>query len=112
MLQLIEILRSVTNGSKSDIPNILNKYFPRSTFPILDTIFQKSETSCLTDINRHLLPELASTIWNSIESVFQEGGGEGCVRDLQLPESRPYICQIPVYRTNKMKNTVTGKNVD
>ena len=62
------------------------------------------------DINRHLLPELASTIWNSIESVFQEGEGEGGVRDLQLPESRSCICQIPVYRTNKMKNTVTGKN--
>ena len=36
----------------------------------------------------------------------------GGVRDLQLPESRSQICQIPVYRTNKMKNTVTGKNVD
>ena len=36
-------------------------------------------------------------------------GGGGGVRDLQLPESRLEICQIPVYGTNKMKNTVTGK---
>ena len=47
MLQLIEILRSVTDGPKSDIPDILNKYFARSTwtiitFPSLNAIFEKS----------------------------------------------------------------------
>ena len=31
MLQLIEILRSVTNGPLSDIPDILDKYFAKST---------------------------------------------------------------------------------
>ena len=36
----------------------------------------------------------------------------GDVRDLQLPEYRSYVCQIPVCRTNKMKNTVTGKTAD
>ena len=50
MLQLIEILRSVTNGHLSDIPNILNKYFARSTwiykiyiftFPSLNEILEK-----------------------------------------------------------------------
>ena len=76
MLQLIEILRSVTNGLKSDMPDILNKYFARSTgtiftFPSLNAIFEKSLRSGLTDINRHLLPELTSAIWNSIESSFQ-----------------------------------------
>ena len=76
MLQLIEILRSVTNGPQLDIPDILNKYFAKSTwtiftFPSFNTIFEKSWSNCLTDINRHLLPELASTIWNSIESVFR-----------------------------------------
>ena len=34
MLQLIEILRSITNGPYSDIPDILNKYFARSTYTI------------------------------------------------------------------------------
>ena len=76
MLQLIEILPSVTNGLRSDIPDILNKYFARSTwtiftFPSLNVIFEKSLRSGLTDINRDLLPELASAIWNSIESAFQ-----------------------------------------
>ena len=47
MLQLIEILPSVTNGLRSDIPDILNKYFARSTwiifkFPSLNVIFEKS----------------------------------------------------------------------
>ena len=47
MLQLIEILRSVTNGLELDIPDILNKYFARSTwtiftFPSFNTIFEKS----------------------------------------------------------------------
>ena len=47
MLQLIEILRSVTNGHLSDIPDILNKYFARSTwamftFPSLNEILEKS----------------------------------------------------------------------
>ena len=77
MLQLIEILRSVTIGPQLDIPDIVNKYFARSTwtiftFPSFNAIFEKSLRSCLTDINRHLLPELASTIWNSIESYFNE----------------------------------------
>ena len=76
MLQLIEILPLVTNGLRSDIPDILNKYFARSTwtiftFPSLNVIFEKSLRSGLTDINRDLLPELASAIWNSIESAFQ-----------------------------------------
>ena len=76
MLQLNEILQSVTIGPLSDIPDILNKYFARSTwtiftFPSLNPIFEKNYRSCLTNINRHLLPELASTIWNSIDSVFQ-----------------------------------------
>ena len=76
MLQLIEILPSVTNGLRSDIPDILNKYFARSTwiifkFPSLNVIFEKSLRSGLTDINRDLLPEVASAIWNSIESAFQ-----------------------------------------
>ena len=76
MLRLIEILPSVTNGLRSDIPDILNKYFARSTwtiftFPSLNVIFEKSLRSGLTDINRDLLPELASAIWNSIESAFQ-----------------------------------------
>ena len=76
MLQLIEILSSVTNGLRSDIPDILNKYFARSTwtiftFPSLNVIFEKTLRSGLTDINRHLLPELASAIWNSIESAIQ-----------------------------------------
>lgn len=39
------------------------------------------------------------------------GEGRG-VRDLQFPESPLWICQIPVYQTDKMKNTVTGKNAD
>ena len=34
------------------------------------------------------------------------------VRDFQLPEFRSYICQIPAHRTNKKKNTVTGKTPD
>ena len=34
------------------------------------------------------------------------------VRHLQLPESHLQICRIPVYQTNKTKNTVTGKNAD
>ena len=48
MLQLIEILRSVTNGLQLDIPpDILNKYFAISiwtifTFPSFNTIFEKS----------------------------------------------------------------------
>ena len=47
MLQLIEILLSVTNGPLSDIPDILNKYFARYTwtiftFPSLNAIFEKS----------------------------------------------------------------------
>ena len=47
MLQLIEILRSVTNGPLSDIPDILDKYFVKSTwtiftFPCLNVIFEKS----------------------------------------------------------------------
>ena len=47
MLQLIEILRSVTNGPQLDIPDILNKYFARSsrtifTFPSFNGIFEKS----------------------------------------------------------------------
>ena len=76
MLQLIEILPLVTNGLRSDIPDILNKYFARSTwtiftFPSFSVIFEKSLRSGLTDINRDLLPELASAIWNSIESAFQ-----------------------------------------
>ena len=76
MLRLIEILPSVTNGLRSDIPDILNKYFARSTwtiftFPSLNVIFEKSLRSGLTDINRDLLPEVASAIWNSIESAFQ-----------------------------------------
>ena len=58
MLQLIEILPLVTNGLRSDIPDILNKYFARSTwtiftFPSLNMIFEKSLRSGLTDINRH-----------------------------------------------------------
>ena len=76
MLHLIEILRSVTNAPFSDIPDILKKYFASSTwtiftFPSLNVIFEKSQRSCLTHISRHLLPELASTIWNSIESALQ-----------------------------------------
>ena len=76
MLQLIERLRSATNGSQLDTPNILNKYFARSTwtiftFPSINANFEKSQRSCLADVNRYLLPELASTIWNSIKSVFQ-----------------------------------------
>ena len=47
MLQLIEILRSLTNGLQLDIPDILNKYFARSTWTIFtfssfNTIFEKS----------------------------------------------------------------------
>ena len=47
MLQLIERSRSVTNGLQLDIPDILNKYFARSTwtiftFPIFSAIFEKS----------------------------------------------------------------------
>ena len=47
MLQLIEILRSVTNGPQSDIPDILNEHFARSTwtiftFPSLNANFEKS----------------------------------------------------------------------
>ena len=47
MLKFIEILRSVTNLPYSDIPDILNKYFARSTktifkFPSLNAIFEKS----------------------------------------------------------------------
>ena len=76
ILQLIEILGSVINGPQLDIPDILKKYFLRSTWTIftflsLKAIFEKSFRSCLTDINQHLLSELDSTIWNSIESVFQ-----------------------------------------
>ena len=45
MLQLIEILRPVTNGPLLDIPAILNKYLARSawtifTFPRLNAIFE------------------------------------------------------------------------
>ena len=48
MRQLIEILRSVTNGSLSDIPDILNKYFARPTLtiftlPSFNAIFEKRE---------------------------------------------------------------------
>ena len=76
MLQLIYRLQSVTNGFQLDIPDISNKYFARPswtmlTFPSFNAIFEKSQISCLTDINGHLLPRLATTIWNSIESVFQ-----------------------------------------
>ena len=47
MLQLIEILRSVSNGPQLDIPDILNKYFARSTWPIFtfpsfNALFEKS----------------------------------------------------------------------
>ena len=47
MLQLTEILRSVTNGPLSDIPDILNKNLARSTWtiftsPSLNAIFEKS----------------------------------------------------------------------
>ena len=73
MLQLIEILWSVTNVP--DILDIFNKYFARSTwtifiFPSPDAIFEKSKRNYLTDINMHLLQKLASKIWNSIESIF------------------------------------------
>ena len=45
MLQLIEILRPVTNGPLLDIPAILNKYLARSAwtifiFPRLNAIFE------------------------------------------------------------------------
>ena len=45
MLQLIEILRPVTNGPLLDIPAILNKYLARSawtifTFSRLNAIFE------------------------------------------------------------------------
>ena len=67
MLQLVEILQSVINGPQLDIPDILNKHFARSTwiiftFPNFNAIFEKSQRSCLTDINRYLLPE-----WSSIK---------------------------------------------
>ena len=47
MLQLIEILRSVTNEPSSDIPDIFNKYFARSTWTIftfssLNAVLEKS----------------------------------------------------------------------
>ena len=47
MLQLIQGLRSVTNGLQLRIPDILNKYFARSawtifTFPSFNVIFEKS----------------------------------------------------------------------
>ena len=47
MLQLTEILRSVTDEPLSDIPDILNKHFARSTwtiftFPSLNAIVEKS----------------------------------------------------------------------
>ena len=76
MLQLIETSRSVVNGPESDIPDILNKCFASSTWTIFtfssfNTIFEKSQRNFLTDIIRHLLPELTNTIWNSIKSVFQ-----------------------------------------
>ena len=76
MEPLIEILQSVINETLLDIPDILNKYFARSTwtiftFPSLNAIFEKSRRNCLMDINRYLVPELSCTIWNSIESVFQ-----------------------------------------
>ena len=50
MLQSIEILRSVTNGPKSDIPDILNKDFTRSTwtiftFPSLNVVFAREAAS-------------------------------------------------------------------
>ena len=35
--------------------------------------------------------------------------GRGDMQDLQLPESCLQISQVPIYWTNKMKNTVTGK---
>ena len=46
MLELIERLRSVTNGFQLDITDILNKYFARSTwrvfrFPSFNAIFEK-----------------------------------------------------------------------
>ena len=62
-------------GPQLDIPDILNKYFARSTwtifaFPSFNAIFEKSQRSCLTDINRYLLPELASTTWNTVNSLI------------------------------------------
>ena len=64
MLQLIKRLGSVTTELQLDIPGILNKYFARSTWTIFtflrfNAIFENSQRSCLTDINRHLLPGLA-----------------------------------------------------
>ena len=48
MLQLNEILLSVTNGPESDISDILNKHFAKSTwtiftFPNLNAIFEELE---------------------------------------------------------------------
>ena len=48
VLQLIETLRSVTNGPFSDISDILNKYFAGSTwailtFPSFNAIFENRE---------------------------------------------------------------------
>ena len=47
MLQLLEILRSVTNEPLSDISDIFNKYFARSTWTIitfssLNAVLEKS----------------------------------------------------------------------
>ena len=49
--------------------------------------------------------------WRQIHEIRKKGRGRG-VRDLQLAESYSQIWQIPVYRTNKMKNTVTGKTAE
>ena len=90
MLQLIEILRSATNVPWSDIPDILIKYFARSTWTIFsflsfNAIFEKNQRRCLTDIKRNLLPELACTRWNSIEFVFQ-WTTVFCLEDVEVPE--------------------------
>ena len=80
MLQLNETWQSVTIGPLPDIPDILNKYFARSTwtiftFPSFKAIFEKSYRNCLTNINRHLLPELASMIWRiALSPYFNERG--------------------------------------
>ena len=75
MLQIIETLRSVTNGHYSDIPNFLNKYFARSTW----TIFTFFSLNAILELEKlphgyqySLLPELARTIWNNMEFSLED----------------------------------------
>ena len=89
----------------------LNQNF-ESLKKLLNTIKFELKVICLTETWCTDDP-INETLFKDTINPLQRGreGGRG-MRDLHLPESRSWICQILVYRTSKMKNTVTGKIAD